>query len=245
MFASPFQVLIMLDTLSGYHTVGLIQLNSDGTPKVNLETGMPLETYTNDDIESLARAWTGFDRTAVRGNYEEVRTGTADNRLDPMHIVPDWRDPFPKSHLNGGFIGDGYLLCQDLPRQSFLKKGAKYRLLGGKSSPELTEDPTFFIGDATNDILRVELDPTSSLYQRLYNGGNHETMVELEHDFVCTPGTVECNVDTLRVVKVGAVYYEFVERPCVQLAFYENGKQIQLRDNYRRGKWLRISDIST
>ena len=86
-------------------------LNDDGTPVLDPSTGNPLETYTNEDIESFARAWTGFDRTAARGNYEESRTGTADNRLDPMHIVPEYRDPFPKSNLNGGFIGDGYLLC--------------------------------------------------------------------------------------------------------------------------------------
>ena len=90
-------------------------LNDDGTPVLDPSTGKPLETYTNEDIESFARAWTGFDRTAARGNYEESWTGTADNRLDPMHIVPEYRDPFPKSNLNGGFIGDGYLLCTDLP----------------------------------------------------------------------------------------------------------------------------------
>ena len=77
--------------------------------------GNPLETYTNKDIESFARAWMGFDWPAARGNYEDSRTGTADNRLDPMHIAPEYWDPFPKSNLSGGFIGDGYLLCTDLP----------------------------------------------------------------------------------------------------------------------------------
>jgi len=91
-------------------TVGLIVLNDDGTPVLDPTTGNPLETYTNEDIESLSRAWTGFDRTAVRGNYEEFYAGTADNRLDPMQIVADYRDPFPKSNFDGGFIGDGYLL---------------------------------------------------------------------------------------------------------------------------------------
>ena len=215
-------------------TIGLVKLNDDGTPVIDPETGNPIETYTNDDIESFARAWTGFDRTAVRSNYEEVRTGTSDNRLDPMKIVADWRDEFPKSNLNGGFIGDRYALCTDLPSKSFLKKSAKYRLLGGKSSPELMKDPSWFDND-DNGILRAELDPSSSLYQKLFNNGNgYQLLVELDTDLTCYG--VECKVDTLRVVKVNNVYYEYVERPCVQLAFYNNGKQIQLRQNKYRGQ---------
>jgi len=223
--------------------VGLIVLNDDGTPLLDPVTGNPLETYTNEDIESLARAWTGFDRTAVRGNYEEgFFTGTSDNRMDPMQIVPDYRDPFPKSNLDGGFIGDGYLLCSDIPDKSFLKKGAGYRLLGGKPSPELMKDPTFFTSTTPGEILRAVLNPSSQLYQTLHNSG--KVFVTLDSDLVCTPGTFECLVDTLRIVKVGSVYYEFVERPCVQLGFYNNGKQIQLRDNWRRGQMCANTDLA-
>jgi uncharacterized protein (DUF1501 family) len=224
-------------------SIGLIVLNDDGTPVLDPVTGTALETYTNEDIESFARAWTGFDRTASRGNYEEVRTGTSDNRLDPMRIVPGWRDPFPKSHLNGGFIGDGYPLCSDLPDRAFLKAGAKYRLLGGKSLPELMKDPSFFSKDELYTILRMDLDPLSSnLYQKLHNGGNYKVLVTLDTDIICHGA--ECNVDTLRVVKVGGVYYEYVERPCVQMAFYDNGKQIMLRDNYRRGSMCANPDLT-
>ena len=214
-------------------SIGLIELTDEGLPVINNVTGKPSETYTNEDIESFARAWTGFSRTAARGNYEETSRSSSGNRLDPMVIDPDWRDEFPKSNLNGGFIGDGYLLCKDLPDKSFLKMGAGYRLLGGKSSPELMKDPSFFSDDAINSILRVEL-TQGQLYDRLHNGGNYELYVTLENDLTCTG--VECEVDTLRVVKVGSIYYEYVERPCVQMAFYDNGKQIQLRDNYRRGQ---------
>jgi hypothetical protein len=48
-----------------------------------------------------------------------------------MQIVADYRNAFPKSGLDGTFIGDRYILCEDLPSASFLKKGAKYCLLGG------------------------------------------------------------------------------------------------------------------
>lgn len=212
-----------------FHTVGLIQLNQDGTPILDPATGNPLETYTNEDIESLARAWTGFDRSPARSNIEG---GTSQSDLDPLRIVPNWRDAFPKSGLNGGFIGDGFPLCEDLLlERSFLKKGARYRLLGGKSSPELMRDPAAF-AKATNSILRAELDPSSRLYGLLHNGGDHKLAVELDDDLECHG--IECRVNALRVVKVGAVYYEFVERPCVQMAFYEGGKKIQLRDSFRK-----------
>ena len=48
----------------------------------------------NDEIESFARAWTGFiDSTAGRGNIERG------SELDTMQIVADWRDVFPKLDL--------------------------------------------------------------------------------------------------------------------------------------------------
>lgn len=221
-------------------TIGLLKLNEDGTPVIDLATGKIEETYTNEDIESFARAWTGFSRQAVRGNYETITRGSSDNRLDPMYIEPNWRDPFPKSNLYGGYIGDGYIPCTDLPPQSFLMKGAKYRLLGSKSSPELMLDPEEYSSGVDN-ISRVEL-VSGELYDRLHNGGSYELTVELENDLVCT-GT-ECDVDTIRVVKVGSVYYEFVERACIQMAFYDNGKQIQRRANTDQGQMCSNSDLA-
>jgi len=208
--------------------VGLLQLNDDGTPKLDPATGNPLETYTNDEIESLARAWTGFTRAAARGNIEG---GTGQSELDPLQIVPAWRDAFPKHDLDKGYIGDRYQLCQDLPARSFLRKGARYRLLGGTSSPELIKDPSEFADDTANFILRAELDESSELYEALHNGGKYELTVELAKDLSCHG--IECLVDTVRVVKVGSIYYEWVQPPCVQLAFFAGGKKIQLRDSYR------------
>lgn len=225
-------------------TIGLIKLNDDATPVLDPETGNPIETYTNEDIVSFARAWTGFSKLPVRGNFESRRTGSDSNKLDPMMIVPAWRDPFPKTNLQGGFIGDGHMLCTDLPMQPFLKKGATYRLLGSRSSPDLMTDEDELGDDAAHNVSRVELAPPSALYGRLYNGGNYELIVVLEDDLVCTPDTVECQVDTLRVVKAGSVYYEYVERPCVQLGFYDNGKQVQLRYNTYRGAMCANADLS-
>jgi uncharacterized protein (DUF1800 family) len=40
-------------------TIGLYELNQDGTPKLN--NGRPIETYTQNDISGLARVLTGWD----------------------------------------------------------------------------------------------------------------------------------------------------------------------------------------
>ncbi len=102
------------------------------------------------------------------------------------------------------------MLCTDLPDQSWLKAGAKYRLLGGKNRPELMKDPSYFADDL-NDISRFELDSSSKLYELLHNSGSYPMSVTLENDLICT-GAVECALDTVRLVKVDSVFYEFVER---------------------------------
>jgi uncharacterized protein (DUF1800 family) len=41
-------------------TIGLYQLNNDGTRKLDA-SGQPIETYTNSDVSNLARVFTGYD----------------------------------------------------------------------------------------------------------------------------------------------------------------------------------------
>jgi len=67
---------------------GLNFLNPDGTPAID-EQGATQTTYSNDDIEEYARAWTGFMRQHRRGNSEQYRKI---NQIDPMHIFAAWRD---------------------------------------------------------------------------------------------------------------------------------------------------------
>jgi uncharacterized protein (DUF1800 family) len=50
-------------------SIGLTKLNNDGTP-VKDSNGVPLRTYTNDEITEYARVWTGFRTHFVRGNIE-------------------------------------------------------------------------------------------------------------------------------------------------------------------------------
>lgn len=58
-------------------TIGLVQLNLDGSPK--LTSGLPTETYTLEDITGLARVFTGW-------NYDLTGTTTAtpDFKARPM-----------------------------------------------------------------------------------------------------------------------------------------------------------------
>lgn len=41
-------------------TLGLIQLNTDGTPKTELLTGRTIDTYSQSDVENLAHVFTGY-----------------------------------------------------------------------------------------------------------------------------------------------------------------------------------------
>ena len=206
-------------------TMGLVQLRMDGSPKLDQDGNTRL-AYTNEDIISLSRAWTGFDLQPRRGNVEGYY-----NRLDPMRIIPEWRDRFPKSDTLGGYIGDRYPLCSDFPSKPFLRKGATFRLLGSSSLPEIMSDPSEF--EYEDSVSRVVLDESSSLRSLLCNQDqtgkcsfkNHITLLT---NYDCTG--IECDIDTMRVAQIeNDVFYEFVHKPCVNLAFYNNAVKISPR----------------
>ena len=46
-------------------TIGLVELNMDGTPKLDA-SGQPMETYTNADVQGLARVFTGLASRKAR-----------------------------------------------------------------------------------------------------------------------------------------------------------------------------------
>jgi len=60
--------------------LGLIRMNMDGTPMIGAD-GQPVETYTNVDLASYSRAWTGLDDTPSRGNNDAIY-----GRVDPMRV---------------------------------------------------------------------------------------------------------------------------------------------------------------
>ena len=135
------------------------ELNPDGT-EARDEFGRVVKTYSNLDILSNARVMTGFTFTARRGNTEElfrseksrmdplridvdkhvsftaVQVVKAGHKMEIHHLTTLFcqlrtsQDFFPKPALGGGWLGDRYPLCVDLPEYHFLKLGAKYRFRG-------------------------------------------------------------------------------------------------------------------
>jgi hypothetical protein len=109
-------------------SIGLWQLNDDGTPKIDPNTNQYINTYTNDDIMSFAKVWTGWNKQPARGNLHTIYENDGYNAIDPMRLKADHRDRFPKTMILGkGHLGDSYPLCSGLAPQHYLKQGAKYR----------------------------------------------------------------------------------------------------------------------
>eukprot|EP00804_Cyclotella_cryptica_P005395 CCRYP_017085-RA/>CCRYP_017085-RA protein AED:0.06 eAED:0.06 QI:162/1/1/1/1/0.96/28/3961/2317 len=207
------------------YSIGLHFLNDDGT-EVHDSFGRVIQTYTNRDILSNARIWSGFEYTARRGNVEELFRANK-SRQDPMRIDIDKHDFLPKFTL-GGWIGDRYPLCSDLPRYHFLKIGAQYHLRGGTSVPS---SQSFLESiDADESVKRFVLSPTSSLYKKLCNAdGNgvcqYSNTVLISENLPCDGK--ECRVDTLVTVQVApGVFYEYIRQPCVHMFFYEDAKKV-------------------
>jgi uncharacterized protein (DUF1800 family) len=80
-------------------TIGLYELNNDGSRKVNANS-QPIETYTNTDVSNLARVFTGYDwdftgnvNTPAVGNATRLIPGTGFT-LKPMTIdTTKWQYP--------------------------------------------------------------------------------------------------------------------------------------------------------
>jgi len=85
-------------------TIGLYQLNGDGTPKTDT-LGNPIETYVQDDVSNLARVFTGYD-------YDYSRT-TFTNATWVNYAIPSTQfvtDPMSfnaanHSNLTATFLG--------------------------------------------------------------------------------------------------------------------------------------------
>ena len=61
-------------------TIGLYQLNPDGTPKTGAN-GQPIETYTNTDVQELAKVFTGYD-------YDWTGTTRVPDPENPNSTIP-------------------------------------------------------------------------------------------------------------------------------------------------------------
>ena len=75
-------------------SIGLWELNNDGTRKLSL--GQPIPTYNNTHITNFARVFTGMTYAGGGGNF----SGASENWLQPMLLVDAYHDCDPKTLLN-------------------------------------------------------------------------------------------------------------------------------------------------
>jgi hypothetical protein len=94
------------------------------------------------------------------------------------------------------------------------------------AKPEYLDDNTF---------IEFELSMTSQLRAKLCEEAGADCKsqppsneVVLASSTLCD--SLECDVDTIRVVKVAeGRYWEYIRQPCVELAFFEDGKELGLQ----------------
>lgn len=187
-------------------TIGLWQLYPNGTRILDAQ-GNPVPTYNNSHIMNFARVFTGLNLQANRPNIEE-----GGNYIDPMLMMAPWHDVYPKPDLDGGYLGDGYPLCADIPPRAFLMKGARYRFSG-------------YAPDGLSDAW--VLSTNSSLYAALCSpsgaGGACQFALSVNLTVNVQCQREECNVDAPNLVKVGAGFFEYMPPTCVHLFLY-NGR---------------------
>ena len=138
---------------------------------------------------------------------------------------------------SGKYIGDKYPRCSDRPAKHFLKSGAKYVLLGSTRSPSQHDDPSEWEYDINAKRIVLQrpsnLEDNNYLYNILCNqdsNGNcqFKSAVELNSNLKCIGE--ECTVDTMRVVQVNpGIFYEYIQQPCVETAFYDNALKLGRR----------------
>ncbi|MFN3303059.1 MAG: DUF1800 family protein, partial [Roseateles sp.] len=91
-------------------TIGLHELNADGSPKLN-SSGQPVETYTNSDVMALSMVFTGWswafpDGQLTEQNFRYGRpdlSAAADQRIDtlPMKAYPGLHSTREKRLFSG------------------------------------------------------------------------------------------------------------------------------------------------
>jgi uncharacterized protein (DUF1800 family) len=88
-------------------SVGLVQLNADGTPELD-QAGAQIPTYSQNDVQELARVFTGWNFA----NAQSWWWSPDDWR--PMTAWESYHDTAPKTILGGHFIAGGQSAAQDL-----------------------------------------------------------------------------------------------------------------------------------
>ena len=200
-------------------SIGTVLLNDDGTVVTDAD-GVAVESYDNADVMDGARVWTGFVRRPERLNVEQDNTNRK-NMLDPMEIEPNKRDVFPKIDLFYGYLGDGYPLCTELPPRHFLATGARFDYMGSRN-------PAWHANDGTVSPLTLGAD--SELFAELCSRNGDKCAFPLRttlgRHLACVG--IECSIERVTIVRLvdgkQSAFYEYTPPPCVQLAFYNDGR---------------------
>ncbi len=96
-------------------SIGLVQLNLDGTPKLDDE-GREIPTYDNDAIREMAKVFTGLAGAEMEnGSPSEFRDGADEvNLATPMRLFPVEHDVTEKSIINDIVLPAGRSGMSDL-----------------------------------------------------------------------------------------------------------------------------------
>eukprot|EP00931_Biecheleriopsis_adriatica_P014766 TRINITY_DN1167_c0_g1_i6.p1 TRINITY_DN1167_c0_g1~~TRINITY_DN1167_c0_g1_i6.p1 ORF type:complete len:1841 (-),score=350.18 TRINITY_DN1167_c0_g1_i6:148-5670(-) len=181
-------------------TIGIEKLHTNGSIQKDAQ-GEDVSTYDTEDIMNFARVFTGFKEQSRRGNIEDTSRRRSANLIDPLYIQWFKHDVHPKPDLDGGFLGDGYPVCDESRPELFLSQGSKYKFL-----------TYYYTGGSV-----LELNQSSALYQLLCaegdNGCTFPAAVTLEQSLQCTGN--ECGAVGVTVVKVHDMYYSHSPPACV------------------------------
>ncbi|MBV34055.1 MAG: hypothetical protein CMP47_01075 [Rickettsiales bacterium] len=127
-------------------TVGLVELNLDGSPKLDAQ-GNTIPTYDQADIEGLAHVFTGWTwQNAERFWW----WGENRDLISPMKVFPEFHAEGEKRIINGGVIPAGQPPEQDLAQAldhifnhpnvgPFVAKQLIQKLVTSNPSPEYVE----------------------------------------------------------------------------------------------------------
>lgn len=92
-------------------SIGLYELNNDGTPKKNAQ-GAPIATYDNATIREFAKVFTGFGCDCPNAEWGKPVDDIEDEErqqalLNPMKMYEQWHEPGVKKLLRGKVVPAG------------------------------------------------------------------------------------------------------------------------------------------
>lgn len=96
-------------------SIGLWELNLDGTRKLGIN-GQPIPTYSNDDITSLARVFTGvnYESSTFGGGWRDDGDSNGNYMITPMKLFASHHD-FTEKRVPIGVDGNGNRLYHTIP----------------------------------------------------------------------------------------------------------------------------------